>query len=71
MIVLLYEMKLLLPNLKISGFDISKHGLMSAKEIINKDLWEIIQKYKEYCYTNINNIKIIISIIIISIIIIS
>ena len=36
---LLYEMKLLLPNLKISGFDISKHGLMSAKEIINKDLF--------------------------------
>ena len=36
---LLYEMKLLQPNLKISGFDISKHGLMSAKEIINKDLF--------------------------------
>ena len=36
---LLYEMKLLLPNLKVSGFDISKHGLMSAKEIINKDLF--------------------------------
>ena len=36
---LLYEMKLLLPHLKISGFDISKHGLMSAKKIINKDLF--------------------------------
>ena len=36
---LLYEMKLLLPNLKVSGFDISKHGLMDAKEIINKDLF--------------------------------
>ena len=36
---LLYEMKLLLPNLKISGFDISKHGLAEAKEIINKNLF--------------------------------
>ena len=36
---LLYEMKLLLPNLKITGFDISKHGLMGAKEKINKDLF--------------------------------
>ena len=30
---LLYEMKLLLPDLKISGFDISKHGLNSAQEL--------------------------------------
>ena len=29
---LLYEMKLLLPNLKISGFDISKHGIDEAKK---------------------------------------
>ena len=36
---LLYEMKLLLPNLKISGFDISKHGLAGAKETIGKDLF--------------------------------
>ena len=36
---LLYEMKLLLPNLKISGFDISKHGLKHAKEEIKKDLF--------------------------------
>ena len=36
---LLYEMKLLLPNLKISGFDISKHGIAQAKEKINKDLF--------------------------------
>ena len=36
---LLYEMKLLLPNLKISGFDISKHGLAGAKGTINKDLF--------------------------------
>ena len=36
---LLYEMKLLLPDLKISGFDISKHGLNSAKEEIKKNLF--------------------------------
>ena len=36
---LLYEMKLLLPNLKISGFDISKHGLAEAKKEIKKDLF--------------------------------
>jgi len=36
---LLYEMKLLLPNLKISGFDISKHGLEEAKVEIKKDLF--------------------------------
>ena len=36
---LLYEMKLLLPNLKISGFDISKHGLAQAQTKINKDLF--------------------------------
>ena len=36
---LLYEMKLLLPNLKVSGFDISKHGLAQAQAEINKDLF--------------------------------
>ena len=36
---LLYEMKLLLPDLKISGFDISKHGLAEAKEEIKKYLF--------------------------------
>jgi|TARA_Y100000294_G_C8434342_1_gene288116 ubiquinone/menaquinone biosynthesis C-methylase UbiE len=36
---LLYEMKLLLPNLKISGFDISKHGLNDSKEEIKKNLF--------------------------------
>jgi|TARA_Y100000294_G_scaffold34197_1_gene29757 SAM-dependent methyltransferase len=36
---LLYEMKLLLPNLKISGFDISKHGLAEAKKEIRKNLF--------------------------------
>ena len=36
---LLYEMKLLLPNLKVSGFDISKHGLEKAKKEIKKNLF--------------------------------
>ena len=36
---LLYEMKLLLPNLKISGFDVSKHGIADAKVEIKKDLF--------------------------------
>ena len=31
---LLYEMKLLLPGLKISGFDISKYGIAHAKNTI-------------------------------------
>ena len=35
---LLYEMKLLLPDLKISGFDISKYGLEETKVEIKKDL---------------------------------
>ena len=36
---LLHEMKLLLPNLKISGFDVSKHGIAQAKEKINEGLF--------------------------------
>ena len=36
---LLYELKLLLPKLKISGFDISKYGLSQAKETVSKDLF--------------------------------
>ena len=36
---LLYEIKLLLPNIRISGFDISKHGLADAKEEIKDSLF--------------------------------
>ena len=36
---LLYEMKLLLPRLKVAGFDISKHGLANAKEEIKESLF--------------------------------
>ena len=36
---LLYELKLLLPDLRIKGFDISKHGLNEAKENLKEDLF--------------------------------
>jgi len=36
---LLYELKLLLPNIKISGFDISKHGITESKEEIRESLF--------------------------------
>jgi ubiquinone/menaquinone biosynthesis C-methylase UbiE len=48
---LLYEMKLLLPNLKISGFDISKHGIEHAKEEIKKYLF-IHRAQKPYPFKN-------------------
>ena len=36
---LLYELKLLLPDLRVKGFDISKHGLNEAKENLKEDLF--------------------------------
>ena len=33
---LLHEMKLLLPDLRISGFDISNHGITAAKEEVKE-----------------------------------
>lgn len=36
---LLYEMKLLLPGLEVTGFDISKHGLADAREEIRDNLF--------------------------------
>ena len=36
---LLYEMKLLLPDLRVAGFDISKHGLANAREEIRDSLF--------------------------------
>jgi ubiquinone/menaquinone biosynthesis C-methylase UbiE len=36
---LLYELKLLLPGLKVVGFDISEHGLANAKETIREFLF--------------------------------
>lgn len=42
---LLYELKLLIPELKIVGFDISQHGIDSAKENIKENI--IIQRAEE------------------------
>ena len=36
---LLFEMKLLLPRIKVVGFDISKHGLADAKEEVRDSLF--------------------------------
>jgi len=36
---LLYELKLLLPDLRVKGFDTSKHGLKEAKENLKEDLF--------------------------------
>ena len=36
---LLYEMKLLLPGLRVAGFDISKHGLSEAKDEVKDSLF--------------------------------
>lgn len=36
---LLYELKRILPDLKIKGFDISQHGLQEAKEEVKSDLF--------------------------------
>ena len=36
---LLHEMKLLLPNLRISGFDISNHGIANAKQEVKEQLF--------------------------------
>ena len=36
---LLYEMKQILPDLKIAGFDISKHGLSQSKQEIRNELF--------------------------------
>ena len=36
---MLYELNLLLPELRVEGFDISQHGLASAKEEIRSSLF--------------------------------
>ena len=56
---LLYEMKLLLPGLKIAGFDISKHGLENAKEEI-KDALFIHRAQDPYPYQD-NEFDLVIS----------
>ena len=56
---LLYEMKLLLPGLKVAGFDISKHGLANAKEEIKDSLF-IHRAEEPYSY-NENEFDLVIS----------
>ena len=56
---LLYEMKLLLPGLKVAGFDISKHGLENAKEEI-KDALFIHRAQDPYPYQD-NEFDLVIS----------
>ena len=56
---LLHEMKLLLPGLKVSGFDISQHGLRDARKNISKNLF--IHKAQEpYPFKN-NEFDLVIS----------
>ena len=43
---LLFEMKKILPGLKVSGFDISKHGLKNSKKEIRKYLFRFDAKKK-------------------------
>jgi SAM-dependent methyltransferase len=56
---LLYEMKLLLPQLRISGFDISKHGLANAREEIRDSLF-IHRAQESYPYKD-NEFDLVIS----------
>ena len=56
---LLYEMKLLLPELRMAGFDISKHGLESAKEEV-KDFLFIHRAQDLYPYKD-NEFDLVIS----------
>jgi ubiquinone/menaquinone biosynthesis C-methylase UbiE len=44
---LLYEIKKILPNIKVTGFDISKYGLKNAPKEIKKDLF-IHKAQKKY-----------------------
>ena len=56
---LLYEMKLLLPGLKIDGFDISEHGIAEAKEKIRESLF-IYKAQDEYPFED-NKFDLVIS----------
>lgn len=56
---LLHEIKLILPDIKISGFDISNHGLDCAKDEIKKDLF--IHKAQELYPFKDNEFDLVIS----------
>ena len=48
---LLYEMKKILPGLNVYGFDISKHGISSAKDEIKENLF-IHKAQNDYPFEN-------------------
>ncbi len=52
---LLYELKKLLPNLQITGFDISKYALKNAKEEVKDYLFYHDAKNGEIWYKNLEN----------------
>ena len=56
---LIYEMKLLLPGLKVTGFDISEHGLAEAKKEIREFLF--IHKAQEQYPFEDNEFDLVIS----------
>ena len=56
---LLYEIKLLLPKLRVAGFDISRHGLADAKKEIRDNLF-IHRAQEPYPYGN-NEFDLVIS----------
>ena len=56
---LLYEIKLLLPGLKVVGFDISEHGLTEAKEDIRESLF--IHKAQDHYPFEDNEFDLVIS----------
>ena len=56
---LLYEMKKILPGLKVCGFDISKHGINSAKDEIKENLF-IHKAQNDYPFEN-NQFDLVIS----------
>ena len=56
---LLYEMKLILPDLKVTGFDISQHGLKEVKDAIRDDLF--IQRAQDPYPFEDNNFDLVIS----------
>ncbi len=56
---LLYEMKLLLPELEVTGFDISKHGLADAKDEVKDNLF-LYRSQDEYPFGD-NHFDLVIS----------
>ena len=56
---LLYEIKLILPNIRIAGFDISNHGISEAMNVIKDDIF-ILKAQETFPYSD-NEFDLIIS----------